>query len=238
MNIPPIQPQKTPRILQGCPRRSGSCLDHCQRNRGSSKLKTATFEWPCGLVTWGTQALYIIYCILYIVYYILYIIYSIVYFYIINMFYLLYNIMYVILYYVYVIIYIYVCVCVWCATCAKDAKGPFKVSRLEQVISKAFFPAPRSTQSFNRPCRPRVHVHHPSRTLARTFGSIYYIYIYCSRSWSSPETQMPILAPKGRSHGGHCSWSSGFLSYKLPSRAVTCISHHISRFQTACQGLQ
>ena len=72
MNIPPIQPQKTPRILQGCPRRSGSCLDHCQRNRGSSKLKTATFEWPCGLVTWGTQALYIIYCILYIIYYIFY----------------------------------------------------------------------------------------------------------------------------------------------------------------------
>ena len=82
--------------------------------------------------------------------------------------------MYVILYYVYVIIYM----CVWCATCAKDAKGPFKVSRLEQVISKAFFPAPRSTQSFNRPCRPRVHVHRPSRTLARTFGSIYYYYIY------------------------------------------------------------
>ena len=120
MNIQPIQPQNTPRILQGCPRRSGSCLDHCQRNRGSSKLKTATFEWPCGLVTWRTQALYIIYydisCIVY------YIFYSIFLYYVICF---LKYIMYFILCHVYVIIYI--CVCVWCTTCAKDAKGPFKV---------------------------------------------------------------------------------------------------------------
>ena len=84
--------------------------------------------------------------------------------------------MYVILYYVYVIIY--VCVC--------DVQH---VLRMRKALSrwaglsrwyprKAFFPAPRSTQSFNRPCRPRVHVHHPSRTLARTFGSICTIYIY------------------------------------------------------------
>ena len=234
MNIPPIQPQKTPRILQGCPGRSGSCLDHCQRNRGSSKLKTATFEWPCGLVTWGMQALYIIYCILYIVYYILYIIYSIVYFYIINMFYLLYNIMYVILYYVYVIIYMCVCDVQHVLRMRKALSRWAGLSRwyprrssLRQGQLKA------STDLADRGCMSTT-----LRGLSPEPLEVYTIYIYCSRSWSSPETQMPILAPKGRSHGGHCSWSSGFLSYKLPSRAVTCISHHISRFQTACQGLQ